>query len=256
MFAEIEGCTLYYESYGEGPPMVLIHGLGATANLWHGAMQSLQQHHHVIAMDLRGHGRSDGKGKFTVETWSHDVLGLIRHLELPSVTLVGHSLGSLVAQHLAQTQPGLVDSLVLVGGISYFGPEQVEAYRERADLVEKDGMDPVVEAWLNGAFSPQSRATMAGAVGLLREVFLRNDPVMYAKSCRALAKAPHIRHEEIGQPTLIVLGAHDRATPLGMAEELKRDIPVSRVRVVAHTAHWLPVEDPGSLAAAILEFLS
>lgn len=256
MFAEIEGCTLQYESYGEGPPMVLIHGLGGCGNLWHGTMESLKQHHHVVAPDLRGHGRSDGKGKFTVETWAHDVLGLIRHLELPAVTLVGHSLGSLVAQHLARTEPDLVDALVLVGGISYFAPDQVEAYRERANLVESDGMDPVVDAWLEGAVSPQTHATMPGALGLLREVFLRNDPVMYAKSCRALAKAPHIRREDIGQPTLIVLGAHDRSTPLGMAEELKRDIPVSRVRVIPHTSHWLPVEDPGTLAAEILEFLS
>jgi 3-oxoadipate enol-lactonase len=256
LFAEIDGNTLHYTSYGEGPPVVLLHGLGGTANTWHGLMQALKQHHHVVAVDLRGHGRSDGKGKFTVEQWAHDVRGLIRHLELSGVTLVGHSLGTLVAQYLAQAEPELVDALVLVGGISYFEPRTLDAYRERAELVESEGMDPVVDTWLEGAVSPQTHATKSGAVGLMREVFLRNDPVMYAKSCRALTKAPHVKRNDIGQPTLIVLGAHDRSTPLGMAEELKRDIPVSRVRVIPDTGHWLPVEDPGSLAAAILEFLS
>lgn len=256
MFAEIDGCTLHYESYGEGPPVVFIHGLGGTANVWHGVMQDLKQHNHCIALDLRGHGRSDGKGKFTIEGWAHDVLGLVQHLELPAVTLVGHSLGTLVAQHLAQTAPDLVDNLVLVGGISYFQPPQADGYRERADQVEKDGLDGLVGDWLEAAVSPQTHATQPGVAAMMREVFLRNDPTMYAKSCRALAKAPHIKREDIGQPTLIVLGAHDRSTPLAMAEELKRDIPVSRIRVVPHTAHWLPVEDPGTLAALVLEFLS
>jgi 3-oxoadipate enol-lactonase len=256
MFAEIDGNTLHYTSYGEGPPVVLVHGLGGSANVWHGTMQALQQHHHVIAMDLRGHGRSNGKGKFTVEGWANDVAHLIRHLELPTARLVGHSLGSLVVQHLAQTRPDLCDALVLVGGISYFEPPTMDAYRARADLVEREGMDPIVDEWLAGAVSPQTHAMMPGAVGLLRELFLRNDPQMYAKSCRALTKAPHVRRSDIGQPTLIVLGAHDRSTPLGMAEELKRDIPVSRVRVIPHAGHWVPVEDPGTLAANMLEFFS
>ena len=256
MFAEIDGCTLHYTSYGEGPPAVLVHGLGGSSNVWFGVMQALQQHHHVVALDLRGHGRSDGKGKFSVELWAHDVVALIRHLELPAVTLIGHSLGTLIAQQVAQHDPEVVDELVLVGGISYFSPPTLDAYRERADRVEREGMDALVDEWLEGAVSPQTRATNAGGVGLLRELFLRNDPVMYAKSCRALAKAPHIKRSEIGQPTLIVVGAHDRSTPLAMAEELKRDIPVSSVRVIPHVGHWSPVEDPGAVAAAVLEFLT
>ncbi len=256
MFAEIDGCTLHYTSYGEGPPIVFVHGLGGCGSVWYGIMQTLKDHHHVVALDLRGHGRSDGKGRFSVEGWVHDLRGLIRHLELPAVTLVGHSLGSLVAQHLAQTEPDLCDVLVLIGGISYFQPPAADMYRERAEIVERDGMDGVVDEWLEAAVAPQTHAAMPGAVGLLREMLLRNDPIMYAKSCRALAKAPHVKRSEIGQPTLIVVGAHDRSTPLAMAEELHRDIPVSRVRVIPHVGHWSPVENPDEIAAAILEFLT
>lgn len=256
MFAEINGCTHHYVSYGEGPPVVFVHALGGCANAWHGVMQAMQRHQHVVALDLRGHGRSAGKGRFSIDGWANDVRGLIRHLGLPAATLVGHSLGSLVVQHLAQNDPELCDALVLVGGISYFQPPTADAYRERADLVEKEGMDPLVDDWAAGAVAPQTHATMPGTVGLLREMFLRNDPTMYAKSCRALVKAPGIRREEIGQPTLIAVGAHDGSTPLAMAEELKRDIPVSKVRVIPGTGHWAPVEDPDALAAAILEFLS
>lgn len=256
MFAEIDGNSIHYVSYGEGPPIVFVHALGGVANAWHGVMQPLQQHHHCVAADLRGHGRSQAKGKFSISGWAKDVEKLIRHLELPAVTLVGHSLGTLVVQYLAQKNPDLVEHLVLVGGISYFQPETNDAYKARAELVEKDGMDALVDDWLTGAVSPQSHATMSGGVGLLREMFLRNDPAAYAKACRALAEAPSIRRDEIGQPTLIVTGAHDRSTPLAMAEELKRSIPVSRVQVIPDVGHWSIVEAPGAVAAAILEFLT
>ncbi len=256
MFADIDGNTIHYVSEGEGPPVVFVHGLGGSANVWHGVIQAMKQHHHCIAMDLRGHGRSQARGKFSIQQWTRDLHKLITHLELPAVTVVGHSLGTLVAQQFAATHPDAVESLVLVGGISYFQPETNEAYIARADQVEKDGMDVLVDDWLAGAVSPQSHATLSGGVGLLRELFLRNDATAYAKSCRALAEAPTIRRDELGVPTLIVTGAHDRSTPLAMAEELKRSIPVSRVQVIPDVGHWSPIEAPGVVAASILEFLT
>ncbi len=256
MFADINGNPTNYVSYGSGPPVVFIHGLGGTANVWHGTMQAMQAHHHVSALDLRGHGRSAGKGKFSIDGWAADVAKFIKHLELPAVTLVGHSLGSLVAQHVAWRSPDLVDQLVLVGGISFFQPPTADAYRDRATLVEKEGLDGIANDWLTGAVAPQSHATMAGGIGLLREMFLRNDPIMYAKSCQALAAIPKIRRDEIGQPTLIVTGTHDRSTPLAMAQELQSDIPVATVKVIADAGHWVPVEKPGALAATMLEFLT
>ncbi|MDX1659034.1 MAG: alpha/beta hydrolase [Nitriliruptorales bacterium] len=256
MFAEINGNKIHYTSYGEGPPVVFVHGLGGVANAWHGVMQAMKQHHHCVAIDLRGHGQSPNEGKISVQSWAEDVVGLIRHLSLPTASLVGHSLGTLVVQQAALNEPDLSDALVLVGGISYFQPDTADAYRERADLVEKEGLEPLVDDWLDGAVSPQSHATMAGGVGLLREMFLRNDHEGYAAACRALADAPKIRRDEIGQPTLLLTGAHDRSTPLAMAEELKKSIPVSRVEVVPDVAHWCQVEAPGYVAARILEFLT
>ncbi|MBY5163087.1 alpha/beta fold hydrolase [Salsipaludibacter albus] len=256
MFASINDATLHYRSDGEGPPVVFLHGLGGSANIWHGVMAAMTQHHHCVAMDLRGHGRSSGAGRFSIEGFAKDVEGLVRHLELPAITLVGHSMGSLVAQQLAHRRQDLVSHLVLVGAISQFEPATSEAYRARAQQVEDDGLDGLVDAWLAGAVSPQTHALQSGATGLLRELFLRNDPASYAKATRALAEAPSIRRDELGQPTLILTGAHDRSTPLAMSEELHRSIPVSRVEVLPDVAHWSPVEAPGRIAASILEFLT
>ena len=100
--------------------------------------------------------------------------------------------------------------------------------------------------------APREIREVHGLSGLLRDLFLRNDPASYAKACRAIAKAPSLNRELIGHPTLLVVGDHDRSTPIAMTEELHRDIPVSQVRVISSAAHWLPLEHPDALSAAIL----
>lgn len=257
MFTQLNGVSHHYVSQGEGPPVVLIHGLGGTLHIWHGVTELLSLHHHVVGLDLRGHGRSSaGRAQFSIKTWSQDVAALISALQLPPVTLVGHSMGTLIAQHLAVDSPELVDQLVLIGGISYFEPPSKENYDQRAAKVEKEGLDGLVDEWLEGALSPRTRSRLPQVAGLLREMFLRNDPRNYAKSCRALARTPSIDREAIGQPTLLMVGDHDRSAPLRMTEQLHREIPVSRVRVIPSAAHWVTLEQPDVIGAAILEFLT
>jgi 3-oxoadipate enol-lactonase len=257
MFIDLHGIRHHYVSKGEGPPIVLVHGLGGSLHVWWGVIECLALHHHVVALDLRGAGRSGaGRGAFSIQGWVRDVSALISALELPAVTLVGHSLGTLIAQQAALDFKESIDNLVLVGGISWFEPPAKDLYLKRAELVEDEGMDALVDDWLSGAISPRNQATNLQLVGLLRDLFLRNDPTCYAKACRAMANAPSIQREDIGQPTLLIVGDHDRSTPIAMAEELQREIPVSRVRVIANAAHWLTLEQPDEVAAAILEFLT
>lgn len=257
MFIDLDGVRTHYESRGEGPPVVLVHGLGGSLHAWYGVMQNLALHHHVIALDLSGHGRSGGGGGgFSIERWARDVEALLGALEVPPVTLVGHSLGSLVAQQLALRNPELVDALVLLGGISYFEPPTKDAYEQRAKTVDAEGLDGLVDDWLLGALAPRTRARLPQLVGLLREQFLRNDPASYAKACRAMAQMPSLARESIGQPTLLMVGDHDRSTPIAMTEELHRAIPVTSVKVIPGAAHWAMLEQPDAIAAMLLEWLT
>lgn len=257
MFIELNGVTHHYLSKGEGPPVVLVHGLGGDLHAWYAVMETLAVNHHVVAMDLRGHGRSGGgRANLTVRTWAQDVEALVDALELPPVTLVGHSMGTLVVQHLAESRPEMVDQMVLVGGISSFEPAEKQAYLDRADAVEAGGMDALADDWVAGALAPRTHGRLPQVTGLLRSMFLGNDPKQYARACRALAKASSIDRGQIGQPTLLLVGDHDRSTPMAMTERLHREIPVSRVKVVSSAAHWVTLEQPDQVATAILEFLT
>ena len=119
MFIDLNGVRHHYISKGEGPPVVLLHGLGGSLHFWYAVTENLSLHHHVVAVDLRGHGRTGGHDSaLSVQGWAADVEALLGALELPAVTLVGHSLGSLVAQQLCVARPEAVDALVMLGGIS------------------------------------------------------------------------------------------------------------------------------------------
>jgi pimeloyl-ACP methyl ester carboxylesterase len=257
MFIDLNDVSHHYLSKGEGPPVVLVHGLGGTLHVWYGVIENLVTQHHVVAADLRGHGRSDDpSGGFSIEQFAGDIEALISRLELPPVTLVGHSMGTLVAQYLATSKPELVDNLVLVGGISYFEPPTKDAYRQRAEAVESEGMDPLVDDWVAGALAARTHAKLPQLTGMLRDMFLRNTPRSYAKACRALAKAPDIARTDIGQRTLLLVGNHDRSTPVAMSEQIHRDVPASTLKVIPGAAHWATLEDPDAIAAAILEFVT
>ena len=95
------------------PPVVLLPGTGHSAGSWDGVAASLSATRTVLAVDLRGHGESGWPGEYSIALMVHDVVALLERLDDPSVDLVGHSLGGLVALHVAAIHPGRVRRLVL-----------------------------------------------------------------------------------------------------------------------------------------------
>ena len=227
MFAELHNNLIHYTSRGEGPPIVFVHGLGGSANVWHGTIDALAQHHHCIALDLRGHGRR--QGQFTIDGWAKDVAALIRHLELPAVTVVGHSMGTLIAQRLALTEPDLVESVALLGGILHPATHRPGLRPRRPG--RRGWLDEPVDPWLEGAGSRSPRRWQAA--GLLRELFLRNDLVNTSPAARWPTPP---RSTEQHTADVDLTGATDRSTPLAMSRsshprELSRS---SRTWVTGH----------------------
>ena len=99
------------------PALVLLHGLGDEADSWRHVIQPLAEHNHVIAPDLPGFGRSDPLARYSLPTLRDALLALLDALKLSGVTLVGNSLGAILAQHIAAAVPDRVTGLVLVDGL-------------------------------------------------------------------------------------------------------------------------------------------
>jgi 3-oxoadipate enol-lactonase len=112
---ELAGIGLAYDVLGaaEAPPLVLLHALGENRQDWPGIADRLAADFRVVAVDLRGHGDSDWPGTYSCRLMADDVARLLDHLGLTAVTLLGHSLGGVVAYHLAVRRPDMVIRLVV-----------------------------------------------------------------------------------------------------------------------------------------------
>jgi pimeloyl-ACP methyl ester carboxylesterase len=245
--------------HGHGPTVVLIHGVGLDLTLWDRQVVALQRQHRVVTYDLLGHGESailppsSGLGAFVAQ-----LERLRGDLDLDGVTLVGFSLGALVAQAYAIAHPERLVGLGLLSGVYARTPEQIEALRSRHAVAEKDGPAALVEAALERWFSESFRADHPDEVEAVRHRLARNDPESFLEAYRIFGAADEElagRLDEIRCPTLVLTGALDAGSTPAMAEAMGQRIPDARVQVLENLRHMAPVEGAVAVNAALLEFL-
>jgi len=150
-FAEVDdGVELFYSEHGTGPPVLAIHGWSCDSNDWMWQIPALEPTHRVIAVDLRGHGRSSVPASgYTPSRFAADLAGLLEQLGAGPVVAMGHSLGTVVATTLAVEHPGLVCALVLSDPV-YGLPKELMPMLE-ASVRAFEQTDPVLVA--QAAFS-------------------------------------------------------------------------------------------------------
>jgi len=117
---KIGDVRIYYEEYGQGPPLVMILGLGQDIGTWGLQIQELSNHFRLILFDNRDSGKSSRCTDFyTTETMARDTLGLMDYLEIPKTNLLGTSMGGMIAQQVALLAPERVMSLILTSTIAW-----------------------------------------------------------------------------------------------------------------------------------------
>lgn len=114
---ETNGIETYYEAYGSGHPIVVLHGAGADHQVWAEQLRSLTDEYRVILYDLRGHGKTGGSalGRYTVNTYADDLAGVLDALDLDQPVVLGHSLGGMVGYVFAHKYPEQLSALITVG---------------------------------------------------------------------------------------------------------------------------------------------
>jgi len=258
MIASILGTNIFYEVSGDGPPILFVHGLGGTSNVWQPQRAVLSRLFKVITLDLPGSGRSDRSERtYTMERWAEQIVALADHLALDKLILVGHSMTTLLAQKVAARYAARLTALVLCGPITELPPAGKDAFVKRAEAVQQSGMIAIADAVLAGALSPATREANPALAGLYREMLLANDPPAYAAQCLALVDgSARADQAQIKCPTLILVGDQDAVTPLTNARAIAAAVPSARIRIVPATAHATMLERPEAFNAMIIEFLA
>jgi 3-oxoadipate enol-lactonase len=256
--ATINGLDIHYEIEGEGPPIAFVHGLGATSSVWHAQRMTLSKYYKVIVYDRSGSGRSQKAcDDYSIDAWADELAGLLDHLVVPSAVVVGHSLGSMVAQRFAGKYSERTKALVLAGGEAELGAEAKKILTERARSIEANGLMAVVGSWLCAVLSAATREANPALTGLVREMFLSNDARTYARHCLALRDgAVRSDHSRITCPTLLTIGDQDLVTPLSWQQQIAARITNSRIRIIPNTAHMTMLESPAAFNTVLLDFLA
>ncbi len=254
----INGLDIYHETDGVGPPIVFVHGLGATSNVWHAQRMALSKYYQVIIYDRSGCGRSQQSSTgYSVDAWADELAGLLDFLAIPSAVVVGHSLGSTIVQRFAGKYATRTKALILAGGEAELTPEAKKAMTERVRSIEANGLTAVAGPWLNAVLSAATREANPALAGLLRAMFLANDARSYAAQCLALRDADvRSDHARIACPTLLTVGDQDPVTPLSWQRPIAMAIPGSRIRVIPNTAHMTMLESPSVFNTVVSDFLA
>jgi 3-oxoadipate enol-lactonase len=231
---------------GSGEPVVLLHPLALSGELWRPLATTLSEDFQVLSLDLRGHGVSGWDGRpFSIEDLALDVTEVLDALEIPSTGLLGMSMGGSVAVTFAGLFPERVRSLVLADTTAWYGEDAVTAWEERARRAAAVPRAEQLPFQLDRWFSPAFLEREAEEVDRVTQIFLRTDSRAHAAASTAMGRLdarPLL--SAVRAPTLVIVGQDDYATPPAMAGELAGGIPGATLLPLPGLRHLSLIERP------------
>jgi pimeloyl-ACP methyl ester carboxylesterase len=253
---KVNGKDLAVEVDGQGPAVLLVHGLGGTSNFYQPQAEAFANHFRVIRPDLEGSGRSPVTGELSIDGLAADLAALLDELGVESARVVGHSMGTLVVRTLAARHPERVIALALLGAVRPPAPAAQEATRARAATVRAQGMAAVAPAIVANATSETTRRDRPEVAAFVRELLMRQDPEGYARNCEALAAATDPGPIDSALPLLLLTGDQDRVGAPDASHELAASHGRARVEVFADIGHWTAIEAARATTDRLVKFLS
>jgi pimeloyl-ACP methyl ester carboxylesterase len=238
---KISNIEMYYEEYGVGHPLLLLHGFGGCTQNWHPFTEGLSQHYRLIVVDLRGHGNSTNpENKFTHKEASNDVLLLLEKLGIDHFSAMGMSTGGMTLLHMATSQPKRIDSMVLISTTSHF-TDQARAIMRRAsfDTMPKEVQEMYRECAKRG--DDQIRQL----INQFNDLHENHDDMNFTSQSLS----------SITAPTLVVHGDRDNFFPVEIAVSIFRSIPNSALWIIPYGDHVPIYDSKVPFTSTVLRFL-
>jgi 3-oxoadipate enol-lactonase len=248
--------SISLERRGSGPPLVLLHCLGVDHHFWDFAGE-LARDYTLISYDLPGHGRTPvPSGAYTIEDLSDQLAELLARHNIARAHIAGISLGGLIAQQFAATNPASVDHLILVDTTPRYTDELRAMWAQRAAAARSAGVKALVDGLLKIWFTPQSVADNTEAVQYVRAALEKSSGEGYALACEALAAADlRATATKIVTPTLVICGDDDIPSFLDAARWLEGNIKGARLAWLAKARHASVIERPSEALTIMRKFL-
>jgi len=243
-YADVNGITLYYETHGEGRPLVLLHGGLGSGEMFGPVVDEFAAHHQVVLPDLQGHGRTaDIDRPLDISAMADDIAALIDHLGLDRPDVVGYSLGGGVALHLAIRHPDKVRRLVAtsahIRSDAIYPDMRAQQGQVNASAAEFMKQTPMWELYERVAPRPEDFPRLLDKIGASMAV-----PFDLTEEVRGLSV-----------PTLVMAGCADPLGTPAQARRLAEAIPHARLELFARSGHLPQFEEPEAFRAAIRAFV-
>ena len=262
-FADIDNAKIYYETAGQGMPLLMVHAGVADRRQWDNEFAPFAQTHQVIRYDMRGYGKSEPvEGEF-----SHlsDLVALLDLLEIHEpLVVMGCSMGGGLAMDFALTYPSRVKSLIMVGS----GPSGLElavpAPSKFADVekaFDAGDLDLVAEIetqiWFDGRdrTPDQVDPTMRNLLREMDRLALAHEVKQLGKRLPNTPTPAFDRLRELTVPVLVIVGAHDTPYILAAADYMLEKLPSARKVVIEDAAHLPNMDHPDEFQGIVKDFL-
>jgi 3-oxoadipate enol-lactonase len=246
--------SLAIDTSGSGDPIVFLHGLGSTGNVFEPQVRHFADRYMTLRYDLDGAGRSPLSGPLSIESWVDDLAAILRSYSIEKARFVGHSLGTLILQHFTVRHPEKVVSLALIGVNRAPTEQRRQAVRERVAKVRAEGIEAIADTVVKGGLSPHSFEKKPEIVGFVRELLLRQSRDGYAACCEAMAASNAADITKIACPVLVIAGQDDNVSPASTGEAFAKELPNGSFELVQQCGHWQPIEQPAAVNAALGKF--
>jgi 3-oxoadipate enol-lactonase len=256
LFAPVEDGQLHYRLDGipNLPVLMLSNSLGTDHSMWDVQVPAFTQKFRLLRYDSRGHGASTvSPGDYTMERLGRDVLALLDHLGMATVSFCGLSVGGMVGQWLGLNAPERFNKFVLCSTAAKIGNE--ELWNSRIEAVRKNGVRSISDAILQRWFTPAFQQREPSTVARVRKMLEAAPDAGYVATCAAI-RAADFRSDvsHIRSKTLVIAGTHDAATPPADGRRLAEQIPGSQYKEL-DAAHLSNIELPQPFSEAVLKFL-
>jgi 3-oxoadipate enol-lactonase len=246
---QINGIQQTHSRFGQGTPMVLIHGYPFDHTIWYDMVPFLENDFELLLPDLRGFGLSGiVESQYTIADMASDIAGLLDHLDVEKAYIAGHSMGGYIALAFAQQYPKRILGLGLVSTRAVADtPEQKQGRYAAAEEILRSGVQPVAES-MPAKLTPDERVQ-----AFVRSLIAAQRPAGLAGALKAMAEREDTTSilSSFKFPVAIVHGKADEMIPIQRAQEIKAVIPHATLMELSGVGHMPMMENPQATATAL-----
>ena len=258
------GISINYESTGDGDWLVLIHGAGDNLQIWYNQVPLFSKEYRVLTYDMRGHGLTDvSEGDYTGGVWADDLAALLDALQVRHASVLGYSLGGMIAAMLATEHPEMVDAVILAGVAgAAVGLGDRKSWEERRNsqiaILQKEGMAGILKERIGASsttFSPGFTEKHPDVIKAYEKVFPVTSAEGYRKVLESMGRRGRpVDFSRVDRPVLIIVGAYDLWSGPEAGRVMQQRIAGSEL-VILPTGHACHIEQPEEFNRAVLSFL-